>query len=1139
MIPPGDRHDLYLWADFRRRSLADRSGTVGAGTLTGTAEYGEGPAGEGIALAASSYVTWPETNVGGGSSLTAELWVRLAALPGGGSQSILDETGGPDVTIAVTTAGLVTATTAHGTVTSIEPLVLDRWHHVRLVTTASATSQLWLDGVKVGSAAAGAGTFSTLTVVAGDTAPPAQPVAMDLAELRVYGAAHTTDHLPTALLPEDRACRAIYTDHELVAAEYVTGATWTEVTCAALGWGVDPPSSYKVYRMDLSALSLWGAGFGVEPIDVVGVRGQITVDAAVRECTEVGAPYDLRLVDPAPNNTYCVDLADGYLWMSMLNTVPAPDVGLIPGDFVADGFLEVRVRHRVSTRGRVVGGRWYAPVVLTAGGGRLTAPEWFAPYPTGGGGSFQLARQAPDYSTALLWEEASDVSLVGGAVESYLGGRHTGMVSRVQAFTGRVQAVEQSPDVVTVSYGAPYSRFDRVTFGQGSGSGTGVVTRDEYPTAPDTSVGYVYPQIWGYQSRWVPAPAVVLPEPIEDPSYGRLWPTGSSISLRFTDHPVAAIDMSAYGYDAWADPSIDLDTATASLTVSTRWPLPGVTADPAWFEGTQGHVTGYAANPDAPAAYLAVGDPEDAARSPMAILQAALQYYSDLTSDEATGDASWADTDARVTMLMRSHTTTLQLVEVLERILATTLTCLYARTNGRFGWKDFDSSHTSQATIIDADVVAGQYGHDTRLLSRAIMLQSQYERMAAWYDVGYGDTIERKAYVRQLHPADKYGRLPPRFAPGETTAAGVIWLYRDDEITAWLDSITPTLENPMPTWRGEVVARLDELELMDVVTMATSDLPGAATARFRVVDRQPTARGTLALELRGEASRALPTAITHDRPAFMPIIVTQETSSVAVGVGQTNLYLAGALFDGAPNQNPATYWSRFPAGTTHELIVYGNKTGAGTATVRLQDVTNAQTLGTITLGAGSTFYTTTTVTNIPSGLAVLEWQATTDGATSASVSSMAWVAKEVTPDEITAISATTIAGYYNAAPTARSLSTTNTPDYNGFLWTAGMLGSLPPGAKIQCALDVDVTSLVGGGDVTFRLMYGPLGVVLAEWTPISATGRVRVRAVGVDPALFASYQSVLLVYTQRSTGTGSCLIYGVTITMQAPPIGSL
>ncbi|MBX3189525.1 MAG: LamG domain-containing protein [Labilithrix sp.] len=191
-----DARDATLLLCMRfEGAVADESAHAQRVDVGGAPALSPGVRGNSVSMTASTTIHVPHGPVWSFTALTVELWFRPRALPGGGGRAGLADKDGtfglfvhPDGSVACTMNGNVGAPRA---------AEVNRWTHVAC-TNGGGRVTIYVDGVEVASANAGAvSAGGALTAIGGDS-PSGDPFSGEIDEVRLFSRARSREEIAAA-----------------------------------------------------------------------------------------------------------------------------------------------------------------------------------------------------------------------------------------------------------------------------------------------------------------------------------------------------------------------------------------------------------------------------------------------------------------------------------------------------------------------------------------------------------------------------------------------------------------------------------------------------------------------------------------------------------------------------------------------------------------------------------------------------------------------------------------------------------------------------------------------------------------------------------------------------------------------------
>jgi hypothetical protein len=345
-------------------------------------------------------------------------------------------------------------------------------------------------------------------------------------------------------------------------------------------------------------------------------------------------------------------------------------------------------------------------------------------------------------------------------------------------------------------------------------------------------------------------------------------------------------------------------------------------------------------------------------------------------------------------------------VEALRHLCSEGMVFLFPKRAGGWEIKDVRKADSSDWTVTDGDLVSERWIKDRSLMAQKVLGEAWFyhQNEDGTYTVGEAASLQTQAKAR--HGVQR------------TMDLGRSWFYNATAWTTWADTAMGKMwVNPQVFWECRVSARFATIELMDVVTNSTSTIPSGVGTRYRPISIQPEEDGTVSMLCMSETLfPADGTSTPGTRPALLPLPVAQDGDDAGVVVaagGPTAVENAGVVLGLSEGEGS------WVSGVTHRLVVEAERDGASALTFRLQDLQNAQTLGTTPAFGAVRGFQAVALSNLPSANARCELQSTSTGGLS-KYYGYHWEAIEVTPDWSEWTSPATAANWWRSSGEALS-----------------------------------------------------------------------------------------------------------------------
>lgn len=711
------------------------------------------------------------------------------------------------------------------------------------------------------------------------------------------------------------------------------------------------------FHLAFSELTL--GDFIVAPEDVLSVKAKTT--SATTTFAQVGNVTDLD----AASNSYFVDMVNSRMYSSE--------------DPTGYTVFEVSVRVPLADAGIVRGTRYYRGAVLPSSAGeRMTSFYGDAP-PTGGGGTLTIAAAHADLTGTLVREESSDVAWRGSPVYSYAMHDATPWSAATATLIGFAEEPpDDNKDTLSLKVSYEMARLYKVPM-QGQ-----TANRTDWPYLEERSEGYAWPVITGLSHRKIPC--VRVDTRLTDLS------GASGYRYKFCAHKVARLAGLWIGGSYWVGAAVH----NVDLSVGEFW-LQVIPEDTTIEADVDGY--GTAGTPTSSLNQsLPFGSSSDCLTTPEDILsEAYLQGFLEVPSAQI--GSSFAATGARVQRGLRraeSMATAGAAVAIVGKHLNETLTSLYHSTaSADYEWEDVVKADAIQYTVRDVDVVEESWIFDRAKLVKRVNASG----LAYLQDTQGRVTAEESTYLTL--------KSDIRYDIKEVLNMGLTGMYNAATVDTYLGVARAFMETPLTFYVATLTARLQAAEIFDVIDLQVSSRPNGVGNRFRILGVEVLPGERVKVTLFSETPFPSDgTSAFGSRAAFSP----SRRLTFSDGAGQALADTAGAWATVGSHREPFQGGLLIPSGAGHRMQVRAVRSGGTDVQFRIRDLTNSQTIASITgVSTSLGFQTaTTSFANVPTSDAQIRLEYATTGGATGTIHSAGWEHEEVTPSLSAPLSPTTL-----------------------------------------------------------------------------------------------------------------------------------
>lgn len=1001
--PPGTDLSTVVWLSCRQGIItAEDSGAVDGGgnkvgqTVTATTTSGANPAltggyyAGGILFDAVGGATGKRLEVvdaGGGTlsfagDFTLDLYVRVDGGTGTAYSIISrrDQTGAQNdaLDLWVNTSGDINfdiwdAAQTKDSIITQDNLYPGRWTRVKAWVNIGTAFGILVDGRPVAQSSTALANIASASLgplqVGGHTA--------NAGALSLQGAVSDV-RIRTVLDSSGATCCPNVQPSRVTRRHYQSTHIDRLQTAQQASWTADGDNFY----VEVDGADVGELGLVVDWQDVVSVKA--TTGTTTTTFARVGAVAALS------SDEWCLDqTTDPFRFYSSEN----------PAGY--DTFA-VAVRDRLATRGRVVGGRYYRPTVLSAEAGERACGFIFEAIPTGAGAKMSIAQQHPDNPTAWLDPAASGSIWKGAAVAMYTTSDGMPWSEATRTFSGFIDSPPKGDqDAISVTALTDAARLHRLP------ALRKVANDSDWPDMAASSDNHAFPVLIGKGHQRVKA-VLVDAKGEANPHVASIIMYQYKISaVPFV--PVAIgpcfVDGGSGGWLQRAMMHIDLDAGTFWLNVHNTLAGTRYIQDPT---SVLVDVTGFGSpSGDAQSAlgisHMVYGDEADAYAAAPEIIQQVV--IGTLGLSAADFDSTLATTAGRVGVYLRLNQvmdSEGDLVSLLRDLCAYSSTFLYPTRAGLWGLRDVDKNEAAADTLRDCDIISESWQPSWKLLSERLDAEPWLQTI----NTGSGT-------VTLGSPAELAVKGKARFGVGGVWRPPTrpTYHYTMSAVEPWLAAHRGLFEDgPIRFYSARVPYRAAGWELMDVINLEVSSLPTGAGSRFRVLTAQPLSDGSVAVLLFPEAPFATDgTSASGERDplsglAPLSTIHVGDSSGIPIGAGAATAvegaaipWIIGSVASGALGKGG------FIAGTSHRLAAYAKRIGGAAdsdLTFDVYDATNTNLIATTPgFGLAAEWKGIEVFSDIPTDTARLTARSNAINGATGTLYDLAWESEEGTPTE--------------------------------------------------------------------------------------------------------------------------------------------